>query len=219
MFAQFMISRIILQRLPSKVSAHKRSILSDSFGESWICLCPGWQYIIRSNCDSGSTCCMVWSSIHHWTAWRLLPRAPATLSMALFSAEGRVGWVGRSIALSHRISSVWHFHAFSCGSFQTHACRSTCVIETCVLYIYMCVYGCGVVSLYLYIYIYILHVYQKLRLTWNMSVLYVSASHFCRSTAEQSLCSNKLVKKYIDKSGKARCCGIKPALKESAYLV
>ena len=39
------------------------------------------------------------------------------------------------------------------------------------------------------------------------------------SRAEQSLCSNKLVKKYIDKSGKARCSGIKPALKESAYLV
>ena len=39
------------------------------------------------------------------------------------------------------------------------------------------------------------------------------------SRAEQSLCSNKLVKKYIDKSGKVRCSGTKPALKESAYLV
>ncbi|CAL1145385.1 unnamed protein product [Cladocopium goreaui] len=37
------------------------------------------------------------------------------------------------------------------------------------------------------------------------------------SRAEQSLCSNKLVKKYIDKSGKVRCSGTKPALKESAH--
>lgn len=95
--AQFMISRkFILQRLPCKVSAHKRSILSYSNGKSRICLRPGWQYTIRSNCDSGPTCCMVWSSIHHRATWRLLPRAPATLSMALFSAEGRVGWVGRN---------------------------------------------------------------------------------------------------------------------------
>ena len=95
--AQFMISRkFILQRLPCKVSAHKRSILSYSNGKSRICLRPDWQYTIRSNCDSGPTCCMVWSSIHHRATWRLLPRAPATLSMALFSAEGRVGWVGRN---------------------------------------------------------------------------------------------------------------------------
>ena len=94
--AQFMISRkFILQRLPCKVSAHKRSILS-YYGKSRICLRPDWQYTIRSNCDSGPTCCMVWSSIHHRATWRLLPRAPATLSMALFSAEGRVGWVGRN---------------------------------------------------------------------------------------------------------------------------
>lgn len=38
------------------------------------------------------------------------------------------------------------------------------------------------------------------------------------SRADQQLCDKKLVKTYIDKQGKKRCVGIKPALRESAYL-
>ena len=39
------------------------------------------------------------------------------------------------------------------------------------------------------------------------------------SRADQSNCTTKLTTKYIDKSGKSRCVGVKTALKESAYLV
>ncbi len=36
------------------------------------------------------------------------------------------------------------------------------------------------------------------------------------SRQAQELCSQKLVKKYVDSNGKRRCVGIKDALKESA---